>query len=67
MHPFLLISISIFRFVLFSHHYRFAAVLLRDRFDQNKDIVDMRQAKKLLGEGEEELFLKQHPQPLVCE
>lgn len=52
--------------ILCSPHYRFHAVLLRDRFDQNKDVVDMRKARQLLEEGEQELFLKQHPQPMIC-
>jgi NADH dehydrogenase (ubiquinone) 1 beta subcomplex subunit 9 len=41
-------------------------VLLRARFDENKDEVDMRKAKKLLIDGEKELFMKQHPQPFKC-
>ncbi|KAK7115118.1 NADH dehydrogenase [ubiquinone] 1 beta subcomplex subunit 9-like [Littorina saxatilis] len=45
------------------HVYRYHAVLLRDRFEQNKNEVDMRVAKKLLMDGEKELFMKQHPQP----
>lgn len=49
-----------------SYHYRFHAVLLRDRFDQKKDIVDMRVARQLLIDGERELFEKQHPQPMIC-
>lgn len=39
---------------------------MRDRFDQNKDIKDMRIARKLLFDGEAELFDKQHPQPIGC-
>lgn len=50
----------------FRHHYRFHAVLLRERFDEKKDIKDMRVARKWLQQGEEELFLKQHPQPFTC-
>ncbi|XP_076449718.1 NADH dehydrogenase [ubiquinone] 1 beta subcomplex subunit 9-like [Babylonia areolata] len=46
------------------HIFRYHAVVLRARFDENKNEVDMRVAKKLLMEGEKELFLKQHPQPL---
>lgn len=37
--------------------------MLRARFDEQKDEVDMRKVKKLLIDGEKELFLKQHPQP----
>ena len=50
----------------FRHVFRYHAVLLRARFDQNKNEVDMRVAKKLLLDGERELFLKQHPQPVKC-
>lgn len=39
-------------------------MLLRERFDNNADIKDMRIARKLLADGEQELFDKQHPQPL---
>ncbi|XP_058810899.1 NADH dehydrogenase [ubiquinone] 1 beta subcomplex subunit 9 [Phymastichus coffea] len=39
---------------------RYQAVLMRSQFDKNKDIKDFRVAKKLLCNGEEELFLKQH-------
>ncbi|KAI4483337.1 hypothetical protein M0802_013488 [Mischocyttarus mexicanus] len=45
--------------------YRYAAVKLRDRFDKNARIADLRYAKHLLLEGEEELFRKQHPQPFI--
>ena len=45
---------------------RYEAVLLRQRFDENRDIKDMRMAKSLLLQGEEELFSKQHYQPKKC-
>lgn len=48
------------------HLYRYHAVLLRARFDENKDEFDMVKAKQLLADGEEELFLKRHPQPFKC-
>lgn len=38
---------------------------MRDRFDKNKDIKDLRLAKKLLEDGEEELWNVMHPQPIV--
>lgn len=60
--------IGIDRFLhIYRHIYRFNAVLLRERFDKNKDILDMRIARSFLVEGERELFLKQHPQPFSCE
>lgn len=46
--------------------FRFHAILLRERFDKNKDIKDMRVARELLKAGETELFEKQHPQPMGC-
>ncbi|KZC09379.1 PREDICTED: NADH dehydrogenase [ubiquinone] 1 beta subcomplex subunit 9 [Dufourea novaeangliae] len=42
------------------HEFRYEAVLLRHRFDQNKKIPDARLAKQLLLEGEEEVFKHQH-------
>ncbi|XP_026499408.1 NADH dehydrogenase [ubiquinone] 1 beta subcomplex subunit 9 [Vanessa tameamea] len=43
--------------------YRYQAVLMRERFDKNANIKDMRTAVELLKAGEEELFLNQHPIP----
>lgn len=40
---------------------------MRQRFDENRDIKDMRVAKELIAKGEEEVFLKQHWQPRKCE
>ncbi|GJQ78305.1 hypothetical protein Trydic_g22143 [Trypoxylus dichotomus] len=40
--------------------YRYHAVLMRKQFDDNKDIRDMRRAKELIVQGEEELFKKGH-------
>ncbi|EZA52290.1 hypothetical protein DMN91_007050 [Ooceraea biroi] len=49
------------------HHdidkFRIEAVLMRERFDKNKNIKDLRQAKALLLEGEEEYFNRSHPVP----
>ncbi|KAJ8970892.1 hypothetical protein NQ314_000979 [Rhamnusium bicolor] len=45
---------------------RYHAVLMRQRFDQNRDIKDMRIAKDLLIKGEEELFENQHWNPKKC-
>jgi len=50
-------------FYFFRPVYRYHAVLLRARFDEQKDELDMVKAKQLLGDGEEELFLNRHPQP----
>ncbi|OAD56609.1 NADH dehydrogenase [ubiquinone] 1 beta subcomplex subunit 9 [Eufriesea mexicana] len=38
------------------HEYRYRAVLLRQRFDKNRNIPDVRVAKRLLLAGEEELY-----------
>lgn len=43
---------------------RYAVVTLRKRFDDNKDIKDMRIAKKLLEEGEKEYEDELYYQPL---
>ncbi|XP_072948129.1 NADH dehydrogenase [ubiquinone] 1 beta subcomplex subunit 9 [Epargyreus clarus] len=43
--------------------YRYHAVLLRDRFDQNAKVTDMRKAAELLHQGEEELYSQLHPMP----
>lgn len=42
-------------------------MLLRQRFEENRNIKDMRAAKQLLEDGEQELFEKQHYQPKKCE
>ncbi|XP_066954142.1 NADH dehydrogenase [ubiquinone] 1 beta subcomplex subunit 9 [Macrobrachium rosenbergii] len=43
--------------------YRYRAVLLRARFDENRDVKDLRVAQQLLEEGEKELFSLIHYQP----
>ncbi|KAL2731963.1 NADH dehydrogenase ubiquinone 1 beta subcomplex subunit 9 [Vespula squamosa] len=40
--------------------YRYNAIKLRERFEKNACIVDLRLAKYLLQQGEEELFQRQH-------
>lgn len=50
----------------FRECFRYHAVLMRERFDKNKEIKDMRIAHKLVEAGEHELFMKQHPQPIIC-
>jgi len=46
------------------HVYRFNAVLLRSRFEENRNVLDMRKSKELLALGEDELFQMQDYQPL---
>ncbi|XP_043260229.1 NADH dehydrogenase [ubiquinone] 1 beta subcomplex subunit 9 [Colletes gigas] len=43
--------------------FRYHAVLMRQRFEENRRIPDARVAKQLLVDGEEELFQAQHWQP----
>ncbi|KAH9515527.1 ndufb9, NADH-ubiquinone oxidoreductase [Bulinus truncatus] len=45
------------------YEFRYQAVLMRARFDEHKNEVDLRKAKKLLLDGQKELLLKTHPQP----
>lgn len=49
--------------VSFLFLFRYEALKLRQRFEKNADITDLRLAKHLLNQGEEELFQKQHYQP----
>ncbi|XP_059469975.1 NADH dehydrogenase [ubiquinone] 1 beta subcomplex subunit 9 [Neocloeon triangulifer] len=44
--------------------FRYQAVLMRAKFDENKDIKDLRRAKELLIAGEEELLRSEHYQPI---
>ncbi|XP_076628495.1 NADH dehydrogenase (ubiquinone) B22 subunit [Colletes latitarsis] len=44
--------------------FRYHAVLMRQRFEENRHIPDARVAKQLLLDGEEELFQAQHWQPM---
>lgn len=46
--------------------YRYYAVLMRQRFDVNKNVQDMRVAKELLAKGEDELFNNAHWQIKKC-
>ncbi|CAO1406825.1 unnamed protein product [Diamesa serratosioi] len=43
--------------------YRYQAVMMRARFDENRNERDFRKAQDLLSGGEKELFENQHPQP----
>lgn len=46
--------------------FRYRAVLLRQRFEQNRNEVDPGKVQDLLEKGEQELFENQHPQPRAC-
>uniref|UniRef100_A0A1B6CL42 NADH dehydrogenase [ubiquinone] 1 beta subcomplex subunit 9 n=1 Tax=Clastoptera arizonana TaxID=38151 RepID=A0A1B6CL42_9HEMI len=51
------------------YHYRpqlrYEATLMRARFDQNRNIKDPEKARKLLEDGEREVFKTAHYQPKV--
>jgi len=44
--------------------FRYNAIHMRQRFEEHRKELDMRKAKELLANGEEELFQKLHYQPL---
>lgn len=46
--------------------WREEAVVLRARFDANKDLKDMGKARKLLEDGEAEFQFYKHPDPYIC-
>ena len=46
--------------------WRYEATLLRDRFEKNRDINDLRLAKALLLAGQKELEDNAHPLPFQC-
>ena len=45
--------------------FRYAAVLMRDRFEQTRKENDMRKLAGMLEAGEEECFENQHFQPFI--
>ncbi|XP_062548140.1 NADH dehydrogenase [ubiquinone] 1 beta subcomplex subunit 9 [Armigeres subalbatus] len=45
------------------HIFRYQAVLMRERFDKNKNEKDPAKISKLVADGERELFETQHFQP----
>ena len=46
--------------------WRYRAVLIRDRFDRNRDVKDLLKAQELYLQGEAEYLAKKHPLPLQC-
>ncbi|XP_065357429.1 NADH dehydrogenase [ubiquinone] 1 beta subcomplex subunit 9 [Calliphora vicina] len=44
--------------------YRYRAVQMRHRFEENRKVTDMAKAAQLLAAGEQELFNTQHYQPI---
>ena len=51
--------------VVFRANFRYAAVLMRDRFDQTRAEKDMRKLAGMVEAGEEEAFQMQHYKPFV--
>lgn len=48
------------------HIFRYHACMMRNRFDQNTNVKDMRVAHQMLLDGEAELFQNRHYQPKTC-
>ena len=46
--------------------FRFHAVLLRQRFEENRNLTDNLKVQTLVANAEEELFMNQHTHPLKC-
>ena len=46
------------------HEWRYKATLIRDRFEQNRNVLDLVKAQQILAEGQQELANWQHPNPL---
>ncbi|XP_018900124.2 NADH dehydrogenase [ubiquinone] 1 beta subcomplex subunit 9 [Bemisia tabaci] len=47
------------------HHTRYAQVLMRARFDENKNVADPAKAKQLVKDAEAELHEYAHPIPII--
>lgn len=52
------------KFNIFREVYRYRAVQMRHRFEENRKVTDMAKAAQLLAAGEQELFNTQHYQPI---
>lgn len=46
--------------------FRYNVTVLRAQFDANKNLTDGVKVQKLVEDGENQLFEKQHYQPLKC-
>ncbi len=46
--------------------WRFQAVLIRDRFEQNRNVKDLVKAQEILTNAEWEYEQNKHPSPLQC-
>ena len=49
------------------HHYMYQAALMRQRFEETRNVTDVRVAQQMLKDGEEELFQKSDDNPIKCE
>ena len=55
-----------FSFLRRRDEWRFSAVVMRDRFEKNRNVLDLVKAQALLAQGQLEFKEKQHPFPLQC-
>ena len=55
-----------FFFLINRDEWRFRAVVMRDRFEKNRDVKDLVKAQEILANGEWELEQNRHPLPLQC-
>lgn len=56
----------ILKIITFSHKWRYESALIRERFEKNRNQLDLIKAKQLLLEGERELEDRKHPYPFRC-
>lgn len=54
-------------FIFFRHDYRVQAVLMRQKFEENRNIKDPIKAKQVLDEAREKFEYIRHPDPIRCE
>ena len=52
--------------LVFRIQFRYQACLLRQRFEENRNVKDEITVAKLIASAENELFEKQHYQPIKC-
>lgn len=52
--------------VYYRHEFRIQAVLMRQKFDEKRNIKDPIKAKLALEEAEKEFEYIRHPNPITC-
>ena len=57
---------TVIMLILFRLSFRYEVTILRDRFEQNRNLTDVAKLQKVLQESEKELHEKQHYQPIKC-